>query len=215
MRASSHQSGRKLTPRRFRRFHRLGRIDAGGRAVRTVYVDLDPARFRRPAQRAAQVHALLTDARRQAETGGRAEALADIERVGGLLEREVMLAGGGLAGLLAAGAGVLEVVRLAEPVEPMAAVDSTPWLEPLAAALTGGDWVVVLVGRSRARVFRGAANSLVEVAATADVVHRRHAQGGSSQARFQRVIEQQVADAFAANCGAAAARESAVPSSTS
>jgi peptide subunit release factor 1 (eRF1) len=172
--------------------NRLSRIESDGHAVLSIYVDLDTSRFPTPGTRAGEVRALLAEARRQAEADGRPDALADVERVGELLEHEAMLAGGGLAVFSAAEAGVLEVVRLPEPVEPMVALDTRPWLAPLAAALSGGDWVVALVTRRRARVFRGDPHSLLEIASLTDVVHGRHAQGGWSQAGYQRGIEQQV-----------------------
>jgi peptide chain release factor subunit 1 len=49
------------------------------------------------------------------------------------------------------------------------------------------------VSRSAARLFRGGPSGLTEFAAIHDDLHRRHAQGGWSQARFQRGIEEQVA----------------------
>jgi peptide chain release factor subunit 1 len=68
-----------------------------------------------------------------------------------------------------------------------------PWLEPLAAMISPGDWGVAVVSRRAARLFRGGPHGLSEFAAIEDEVHRRHAQGGWSQARFQRGIEEQVA----------------------
>ena len=50
-----------------------------------------------------------------------------------------------------------------------------------------------MVSRRAARLFRGGQHGLSEFAAIEDEVHRRHAQGGWSQARFQRGIEEQVA----------------------
>jgi peptide chain release factor subunit 1 len=48
--------------------------------------------------------------------------------------------------------------------------------------------------RRAARLFRGGSEGLVKFARVQDELHRRHAQGGWSQARFQRGIEQQVAE---------------------
>lgn len=98
-----------------------------------------------------------------------------------------------LAIFACAPAGILEVVRLPKPVEPSVVIDSAPWLEPLAAVQTVEGWGVALVSRRAARLFRGGPRGLVQFAAVEDDVHGRHAQGGWSQARYQRGIEQEVA----------------------
>ena len=46
----------------------------------------------------------------------------------------------GLAIFSAVGADILEAVRLPSVVEPMTVVDAVPWLEPLAAMISPGDW---------------------------------------------------------------------------
>lgn len=58
----------------------------------------------------------------------------------------------------------------------------------------GTSWVVALVSRDYARILRGTEASLVEVARVDDDVHRRHSQGGWSQARYQRGIEKEIDD---------------------
>ena len=93
-----------------------------------------------------------------------------------------------------AATGALEILALPEPAEPLVVLDTVPWLEPLAAMVTTENWGVAVVSRRAARLFRGGAEELVEFAAIRDEVHGRHAQGGWSQARFQRGIEQQVAE---------------------
>ncbi len=75
----------------------------------------------------------------------------------------------------------------------MAVVDTVPWLEPLAGMISPGDWGVAVVSRSAAQLFRGGPGGLTEFAVSHDDLHRRHAQGGWSQARFQRGVEEQVA----------------------
>jgi peptide subunit release factor 1 (eRF1) len=67
-------------------------------------------------------------------------------------------------------------------------------IEPLVEVLPGPSWGVVLVSRKHGRIFRGTEAALVEVSDVDDEVHRRHAQGGWSQARFQRGIEKEVKD---------------------
>ena len=152
---------------------RLSRLDLRGHLVLSVYLDLDPARFLTPAARDAQLGALLDKARK--ETGK-----PDVDRILALLNAEPTITRGarGLAIFSSAQAEILEVVRLPSPVEPIAVVDTVPWLEPLAGMVSRGDWGVAVVSRSAARLFRGGRQRLTEFAAVNDELHRRHAQGG-------------------------------------
>jgi len=167
---------------------RISRLDTRGHRVLSLYVDLDPGRFPTPATRDAQLGSLLDEARREA---GEFEA----ERLRAWLDANPTVRRGarGLALFACAQAGVFEAVRLHSPVEPLVVVDTVPWLEPLAALISPGDWGVAIVGRRSARLFRGGPGGLNEFATLEDDLHRRHAQGGWAQARFQRGIEEQVA----------------------
>lgn len=166
---------------------RLGTIGEHGEDVLSVYLDLDPARFPTPASRETELDALLAQAQRE---GARAEA----ERVRRLVQEDpdVLRGDRGVAIFSCAASDTLEAIDLPEPVEPLAVLDRVPWLEPLAALVTSEDWGVVVLSRRRARLFRGGRRGLVEFAALVDDVHGRHQQGGRSQARYQRGIEQEV-----------------------
>jgi peptide chain release factor subunit 1 len=167
---------------------RLSRLDARGHSVLSVYLDLDPKRFPTPDTRHTQLGSLLDEARREA--GDR-----EVDPIEAWLDADGATRRGarGLAIFASAQAGILEVVRLTSPVEPLAVVDTIPWLEPLAALVSPGDWGVAVVSRRAARLLRGGPGALAEFAAIEDELHRRHAQGGWSQARFERGIEEQVA----------------------
>jgi peptide chain release factor subunit 1 len=167
---------------------RLSSLDTRGLPVLSVYLDLDPARFPTPAAREVQLRALLGEA-------GHEGAEAEVDRVAALLRSEPAMMRGvrGLAIFSSAEADVLETVGLPSPVEPIVVVDTVPWLEPLAGMIAPGDWGVAVVSRSAARLFRGGPHRLAQFAAVHDEVHRRHAQGGWSQARYQRGIEEEVA----------------------
>ncbi len=164
---------------------RLSRLETQGHPVLSIYLDLDPSRFPTPAARETQVRALFGEARKEA-------ADSDVDRIQALLQAEPAITRGvrGLAIFSSAEAGVLEVVRLPSPVEPMAVVDTVPWLEPLAGMIAPDDWGVAVVSRSAARLFRGGPHALTQFAAVHDDVHRGN---GRSQARFQRGIEEEVA----------------------
>ena len=166
---------------------RLARFDSAGQPVLSVYFDLDPGRFPTPAARNAELSALLSSA------GARDP---DAKRVRDAVEADPELARGahGVAIFSCAATGALEVLALPEPVEPLVVIDTVPWLEPLAEIVTSENWGVAVLSRRIARLFRGGSEGLVEFAAVQDELHRRHAQGGWSQARFQRGIEQQVAE---------------------
>lgn len=85
-------------------------------------------------------------------------------------------------------------MRLPSAVEPLAVLDSLPWLEPLVPLVGPEAWGVAVVSRDGARLLRGGPRTLVEFATVHDDVHGRHDQGGWSQSRYQRGIEEQVAD---------------------
>lgn len=165
----------------------LASFDAQGHLVLSVYLSLDASTFPTPTARDTELSALLSRAGAHDH---------DAKRVRELLrtQPELVRDAQGLAIFSSAGAGMLEVVALPRAVEPLAVVDSVPWLEPLAALTTSENWGVAVVSRRAARLFRGGPDALVEFATVDDEVHGRHAQGGWSQARFQRGIEQQVAE---------------------
>jgi peptide chain release factor subunit 1 len=168
---------------------RLGTLGEDGDRVLSVYLDLDPSRFPTPAARGTEVDSLLAQARR-------AGAGAEADRVQQLLQDspELLRDGRGLAVFSCAPKEALEAFTLPEPVEPLAVFNGVPWLEPLVAVASSESWGVAVLSRRGARLFRGGRRGLVELAAVTDDVHGRHAQGGWSQARYQRGIEQEVAE---------------------
>jgi len=166
---------------------RLSRLQTQGHRLLSLYLDLDASRFPTPAARDAQLSALLSHAGAHDSS---AERVRDLLRARPDLVRDAQ----GLAIFSCADGGALEAVALPQTVEPMAVVDSVPWLEPLAAMVSSENWGVAVVSRRAARLFRGGPRSLIEFSTVDDELHRRHAQGGWSQARFQRGIEQQVAE---------------------
>ena len=173
---------------------RLSSLEVAGHPVLSVYLDLDPSRFPTPAARQAQLGSLLGEAHHDAAEKDVREVQADLERIETMLQSDptVTREAQAVAIFACAQAGILDAVRLPTPVEPMAVVDTVPWLEPLAAMVCPGDWGAAVVSRRDARLFRGGPGGLRQFAAIRDVVHRRHAQGGWSQARFERGIEEEV-----------------------
>jgi peptide chain release factor subunit 1 len=186
--ATKHVAGRTAEAVGVDTLERLAHLDLRGHPILSVYFDLDPTRFPTPDTRDSQLESLLDGARHQA-------ASEDADRVAAWLRANPATAPGahGLAIFSCAQADVFEVVRLPAPVEPLAVLDTVPWLEPLAAIISPGDWGIAVVSRRAARLLRGGPGGLTEFATIAGELHRRHAQGGWAQARFQRGIEEQVA----------------------
>lgn len=166
---------------------RLSRLESAGHPVLSVYFDLDPSRFPTPSAREAELSALLSSV-------GARDLDAEHAREAVAADPDLTHGARAVAIFSCAAAGVLEVLALPEPVEPLVVLDTIPWLEPLAAMVTSEDWGVAVVSRRGARLFRGGAEGLVEFAAIRDDVHGRHATGGWSQARLARGVEQQVAE---------------------
>jgi hypothetical protein len=164
---------------------RLNALSSGGDPVLSVYLDLTAARFPRPAARDAELQALIAGTGRHAEE-------TDVKRVREMLHSMVGFAYGarGLAMFSSARGSAHEAVPLPSPVEPMAVVDTTPWLEPLAAMFTPGDWGVAVLGRPAARLFRGGSRALVEFARFEEERHRAPANGDSRRTRRRRIEEQ-------------------------
>ena len=77
------------------------------------------------------------------------------------------------------------------PIESRAVVDDHPCVEPLIRSGPDERWCVLLVNRKTARIFAGEATGLQEVDHIEGDTHRQHDQGGWSQARFQRSVEQE------------------------
>jgi peptide subunit release factor 1 (eRF1) len=176
--------------------------------VLSVYVDLDPSRFATPDARRSLVRSVLNEAQALYLTGAgplngtqRAALERDIERVRVLLEDELPAQGArSLAVFCAGDAGLFEVVKLPVPVESVAVVDASPYIEPLALLPDRPDWCVFLVNRRCARILRGTRERLEEWDSTTDDVPNRHDQGGWSQARYQRHIDQHATDHVRAAC---------------
>jgi hypothetical protein len=164
---------------------RLAGLQSDGHPVLSVYLDVDTATFPSRSGRGAELEALIASA------GPHAEG-ADVSRVWQMLRSMAGLAHGtrGLAMFSSSGGSAFEAVALPSPVEPMAVVDETAWLEPLASMFTSGNWGVALVGSRAVRLFRGGSRSLVEFAALDGATLRRPAIDGCSQSSTHYGIEE-------------------------
>ncbi len=166
---------------------RLSGLGGHGRPVLSVYLDLDAARLSTLAARDSRLDALIADIAQRAPE-------ADVSRLCQALHSMTGFAYGtrGLAMFSSARGSVFEAVHLPSPVEPMAVLDTLPWLEPLAGMFTRGDRAVAVLGRRSGRLFRGGPGMLVEFVALHDELHRRHASGDCSRLGRPNPIEEHV-----------------------
>jgi peptide chain release factor subunit 1 len=176
----------------------LAKIQADGPLVLSAYLNLDPERFATAGARETEVRSLIDSGHRQIESADlehhhREQLRDDLQRL------EDYLGGGdapsgahGLAVFCCSSLHLFETVSLPEPAESSISFDLTPFIAPLAEIGPPGHWCVTLVNRRIARIMRGSESQLVEVAAVGDGVHGQHSQGGWSQARYQRSVENEV-----------------------
>ena len=188
-----------LSPSRLRQ---LAEVQPAEGRVLSVYMDLDPSEFGTPPARASQITSLVTDARHRVDelddlSHEEQKALrADVEAVRDVLSQPGIADAGtrGVAVFACSPVGLLETIRVAHPLAQRVVIDRSPCVEPLLADKDGGRWCVLLANRRNARFFLGAPPDLEETDRVEDNVHSQHRQGGWSQPRYERSIEEDVRD---------------------
>jgi peptide subunit release factor 1 (eRF1) len=181
---------------------RLAGMRARRGRVLSLYLNLDPHEHDTPRARASAVGSLLSEARERVEAYVNADRDAHMGLRGDLRRVEELLAphqipGDGAHGLAIFADGpddLLEVLRLPRPVASQVVVDETPHVGPLKPFEDETRLCVVLINRSLARFMVGTPDALAEVDSFDDDTHGRHDQGGWSQARWERAVEEDVAD---------------------
>ena len=181
------------------RLRRLAELHPERGKVLSVFFNLDPSEFATPPARATEINSVLTAAAHKVEEVdglGHEERMAlraDVERVREVLSgSDVATNGTRAVAVFACGpAGVLEVVRLAHPIGSRAVVDDRACVEPLVRGPGGDRWCVLLVNRRTARILTGTAEGLAEDGRFESDTHGQHDQGGWSQSRYQRSVEQE------------------------
>ncbi len=181
---------------------RLNQIGGDGGRVLSIYLSLDPPQVPSPRIRRVQLDSRVDEAehrlRQEINDEPSEKALsACLDRVHHGLENTVVTDHAVRAvALFCASSGELRAFGLKHRLDfsVAAAFRDGAVIEPLIEALPGPAWGVALVSRKHGRIFRGTDAALAEVGDVDDAVHRRHAQGGWSQARFQRGIEKEVRD---------------------
>jgi peptide subunit release factor 1 (eRF1) len=180
----------QLSPDTLRRLAELRPSD--GKVV-SIYLNLDPAEFASGPARATAINSVLDHAARAARTED-GPVREEVERLRDVFRTLDFQGAHGVAVFACGSEDLLEVIKLPRPVENAVIVDESPYIEPLVEVQAGARYGVVLVNRQTARIFRGSRDRLDQVARVDDEVHRRHDQGGWSQARYQRSVDKEAQD---------------------
>ena len=165
----------------------------------SLYLGLDPSESPTPGAVETRVNSLLSVAERKLdERKGQLprpqrEALkADIERITGWFDDGFDRDGVRGVGVFASGLdNFWSTLSLSEPVRDAVKIGSELYLSPLARLVGRSDGVLVAaVSRERAEVFRLGGGQLVEIADETEDVPGQHDQGGWSQGRYERHIDE-------------------------
>jgi peptide chain release factor subunit 1 len=173
---------------------------SGEHHVVSLYLDLDPEHFATAPARASQIRSLIDEGRRMVEAD---DALDHQDKVGLRedLQRVESFLGGpeapfkgarALAVFCSSADGLFESVQLSHPAPGRVVISRSPHVEPLLAGAQQRRWLVALVSRADARLLTGSPGSLRERERLEEDVHGQHDQGGWSQARYERSVEQDV-----------------------
>ena len=176
---------------------------AGFRAVRgcaiSLYVSLDPSESPTPKHVRARVSSLLSEAerlfdeRKASLTHEQRQGLkGDVERIGAWFDDGFDRHGvRGVAVFAASLDDFWSTLALPDPVADEVKLEAELHLAPLTRlASRAGRFLVGVVSRERGEVYRYEAGQLVEIADETTDVPGRHDQGGWSQARYERHIDE-------------------------
>jgi peptide chain release factor subunit 1 len=185
---------------RAERLRELATLRPQGARVLSVFLNLDPAEFAEPPARASEIRSAVDQLRRLAratdglEHDAKLALREDVDRIEEYLSSFSPKGAHGVAVYACGPADLFEVIRLPRPIETRAVIDDSPLIEPLAELVATGSWLVVLVNRQTGRMFAGDRERLDEIDVIVDDVPGQHKQGGLSQARYQRSVDEDVQD---------------------
>ena len=173
-----------------------------GRVI-SLYLNLDPSVAPTAGDAQTRLNSLLDEAAKSDGanapdlTHDERQALrSDLERVGRYFEQEFSREGAhGLAVFCGSLDDIWHAFPLAEAVSDEIYVGRSVYLAPLVPLVGRGDGAaVVVVGREQGRFYSLQAGRLEELTDLFDEQPGRHGQGGWSQARFQRHIDELAAE---------------------
>jgi peptide chain release factor subunit 1 len=169
--------------------------------VISLFVNLDPSVSPTPGDAKTRVHSLLDEGEKKSnglnQTHEQRLGLkADFERIRAFFDEEFERDGARAYAVFCAGLDNLwETVPLSESVPDKVKVSRELYLAPLVPLVGRGDGAVVaVVGREQGRLYRLRAGRLDEVADLFEEQPRRHDQGGWSQSRLQRHVDELAKD---------------------
>jgi peptide chain release factor subunit 1 len=163
----------------------------------SIYIGLDPSSVPTPSEADTKLNAALAQVERDAGDRGdecRASVRADLGRIQTWWDDEFDRDGTlSVAIFASSGDGLFRALSLPELVADSVQLGSVLHVVPIAEPFARNDGALVaVVSRERGTVYRVTAGRLHEVVDETDDVPGQHAQGGWSQARYQRHIEQLV-----------------------
>ncbi|HET8528531.1 MAG TPA: Vms1/Ankzf1 family peptidyl-tRNA hydrolase [Gaiellaceae bacterium] len=166
----------------------------------SIYVDLDPSEAPTPPDVETKVNSLLASAERQLEERkgsmprDRREGLKqDLQRVADWFADGFDRSGVRGLALFADGLdNFWATLALPDRVPDDVRIGAELYLAPLARLAGRDGGLVAFVGRERGQVWRLRGGELRELADQSAEIHSQHSQGGWSQARYERSIENEV-----------------------
>jgi peptide chain release factor subunit 1 len=183
------------------RLRELARFRSPSECAISLYVDLDPAVTPTPTVADTRVSSLLSDAgkridaKRERLTHQEREGLErDLGRIREFYDNEFERDGARGVAVFVSG-DYWSTLSLPDPVPDVVDLGRGFNIGPLAPHVGRGDGALVaFVGRERGQLFRLVGGRLREVVDRTEEQPGRHDQGGWSQARYQRHIENLVAE---------------------
>jgi peptide subunit release factor 1 (eRF1) len=169
-----------------------------GAKVLSLFLNLDPSEFATGEARSTAITSLLDEAGRAVDDAEdlshdeRKALRADVDRLQSDLTADTVPQGAHALALFACGPAQLDVtLRLPRPVEQRVEIGDGPFLEPLVALAERDSVAIILVDRREGRVLVGSRDALQEVADLHDDTKNQHSQGGWSQQRYERSVDQE------------------------
>jgi peptide chain release factor subunit 1 len=179
---------------------RLAGWETNGAPVSTLYLDVNGRRYPRRQDYERRAGELIDRVREQASGLDRSEQLSvgrDADRMSEFIRGLDRGATRGIVLFSCTGAGRWEEVLLPRPVPDQAVVATQPFVLPLEGIVEMFEsFCTALVDREKARLFLARIGRIQEETDVADDVPGQHDQGGWSQARYERHIEDHVGRHF-------------------
>jgi peptide chain release factor subunit 1 len=178
---------------------KLADWSSNGIPVCSLYLDVDGRRYPRRQDYMVRAKQLGHELTRHAQNGGldreaRGSVSQDAARMLDYLNGMERGPTRGVALFSASKAGLWEVVTVPRPLPDRASVEPHPYVIPLEALIeTYESFCTTLVDRAKARVFLARMGQIQERTDILDDVPGWHDQGGWSQSRYQRHIEEHAA----------------------